>query len=178
MARTLLAATMAISALVAFVRPADAHEDGSLDEVALVADEAGVSPVDLRGAVITLGITARAYMESVGELAPPIPPVGQAGAASISPPGAASVSTPPQASGFDRRIDCLVRYESGGNPNAVNRSSGAAGLLQFLPSTWAGTPQGRAGLSVFNPQAARAAAAWMLAQGRAREWVPVRQGLC
>jgi len=170
MARTLIAATMAISAMVAFVRPADAHEDGSIDEVALVAAEAGVSPTDLRGAVNSVGVAARAYMESVGELAPPIPPAGQAGAASISPPGAASVS--------DRRIECLIRYESGGNPNAVNRSSGAAGLLQFLPSTWAGTPQGRAGLSVFNPQAARAAAAWMLAQGRAKEWVPVRQGLC
>jgi len=178
MARTLLAATMAISALVAFVRPADAHEDGTLDEVALVAAEAGVSPTDLRGAVNTLGVAARAYMESVGELVPPLPPADKAGAASISPPGAASVSTPPQASGFDRRIECLIRYESGGNPNAYNERSHASGLLQFLPSTWAGTPQGRAGLSVFNPQAARAAAAWMLTQGRAREWTPVRMGLC
>jgi hypothetical protein len=170
MARTLIAATMAISALVAFVRPADAHEDGSIDEVALVAAEAGVSPTDLRGAVNTLGVAARAYMESVGELAPPIPPAGQAGAASISPPGAASV--------FDRRIACLIRYESGGNPNAVNRSSGAAGLAQFLLSTWLTTPQGKAGLSRFDPVAAREATRWMLAQGRAQEWVPVRMGLC
>jgi resuscitation-promoting factor RpfC len=32
---------------------------------------------------------------------------------------------------------CVIRRESGGNPSAVNPSSGAGGLYQFLPSTWA-----------------------------------------
>jgi Transglycosylase-like domain/LysM domain len=32
---------------------------------------------------------------------------------------------------------CVIRAESGGNPRAVNPSSGAGGLYQFLPSTWA-----------------------------------------
>ena len=32
---------------------------------------------------------------------------------------------------------CVIRVESGGNPTAVNPSSGAGGLFQFLPSTWA-----------------------------------------
>jgi hypothetical protein len=32
---------------------------------------------------------------------------------------------------------CIMRLESGGNPRAVNPSSGAGGLFQFLPSTWA-----------------------------------------
>jgi hypothetical protein len=31
----------------------------------------------------------------------------------------------------------IVTRESGGDPNAVNRSSGAFGCFQFLPSTWA-----------------------------------------
>jgi hypothetical protein len=31
---------------------------------------------------------------------------------------------------------CIVSHESGGNPGAVNRSSGAAGLYQFMPATW------------------------------------------
>ena len=31
---------------------------------------------------------------------------------------------------------CLMRYESGGNPNATNPSSGAAGLLQVMPFWW------------------------------------------
>jgi hypothetical protein len=31
---------------------------------------------------------------------------------------------------------CIIARESGGNPRAVNPSSGAGGLYQFLPSTW------------------------------------------
>ena len=41
---------------------------------------------------------------------------------------------------------CVITRESGGNAHAVNPSSGAGGLFQFLPSTWAslgysGAPQ-------------------------------------
>jgi len=79
---------------------------------------------------------------------------------------------------IERRLDCIQAYESKGYAGAVNRSSGASGLFQFLPSTWITTPQGKAGLSVFDPVAARNAARWMLEQGRAREWVPVARGLC
>jgi resuscitation-promoting factor RpfC len=32
---------------------------------------------------------------------------------------------------------CVIAHESGGNPRAVNPASGAGGLFQFLPSTWA-----------------------------------------
>lgn len=32
---------------------------------------------------------------------------------------------------------CVIRRESGGDAHAVNASSGAGGLYQFLPSTWA-----------------------------------------
>lgn len=32
---------------------------------------------------------------------------------------------------------CVIARESGGNPSAVNPSSGAGGLYGFLPSTWA-----------------------------------------
>lgn len=135
------------------------------DEVADAAEEANVDVTDLQGAMNTTGLDARTYLIAVGELKPPAP------VAAVAPLLAGS-------SAIDRRIDCLVRYESGGNPNAINPRSGASGLLQFLPSTWRTTPQGRAGLSVFDPIAARAAAAWMLAQGRAFEWVPVQRGLC
>ena len=31
---------------------------------------------------------------------------------------------------------CIIAHESGGNPSAVNSSSGAGGLFQFLPSSW------------------------------------------
>ena len=41
----------------------------------------------------------------------------------------------PSGGGFQ---SCVIRRESGGNARAVNPSSGAGGLYQFLPSTWAG----------------------------------------
>jgi hypothetical protein len=72
------------------------------------------------------------------------------------------------------RLACIRRVESHNDPNATNRYSGAMGLYQFLPSTWRTTPQGRAGLSAYDPVAATAAANWMLSVGRAREWDAVR----
>lgn len=76
--------------------------------------------------------------------------------------------------------------ESGWNPYAYNghpQNSAptaaiygppekSAGLYQFMPSTWATTPyirRGRAAIWVAKWQAL--AAAWMLRQGRAGEWV-------
>lgn len=35
----------------------------------------------------------------------------------------------------DRAL-CIIEHESGGNPNAVNPSSGAAGLFQVMPFWW------------------------------------------
>jgi hypothetical protein len=43
-----------------------------------------------------------------------------------------------------------------------------------LPGTWASTPQGRAGLSVWDPAANTAAINYMLAAGRAQEFDAVR----
>lgn len=56
-------------------------------------------------------------------------------------------------------IDC----ESNGDPNAVNPYSGASGLFQFLPSTWATTSSnaGYAGASPFDPTANIGSAAWL-----------------
>jgi hypothetical protein len=58
-----------------------------------------------------------------------------------------------------RVIDC----ESNGDTNAVNPYSGAAGLFQFLPSTWATTSvnAGYAGYSAHDPEANIASAAWL-----------------
>ena len=123
-------------------------------EVEDVAAEANVNPVDLLGAMTSTGLEARAYLHMSGELAPPRP-VARA-APSSSP-----------------RVECIIRHESGGDPRAVNRRSGASGLGQFLPSTWRTTPQGKAGLSVFDPAANRAAVAWMLAVGRGREFAVI-----
>jgi hypothetical protein len=65
-----------------------------------------------------------------------------------------------------RKADC----ETGGtfSPRALNSRSGAEGLFQFLPGTWASTPYGR--FSVWSPYANALAAGWMHAHGRGGEW--------
>lgn len=44
----------------------------------------------------------------------------------------------PRNSGSGSYQSCVIQRESGGNPRAVNPSSGAGGLYQFMPSTWRG----------------------------------------
>ena len=134
------------------------HAQSADADVQSAAAEAGVSEIDLAGAVNTLGVDPRTYLRSVGELPP-------------SPPASASPAVP-------ARVACIVRVESHGDPGAVNPRTGAAGLGQFLRGTWLSTPQGRAGLSVFSADANRAAIEWMLAAGRAREFVAVSAGYC
>lgn len=58
----------------------------------------------------------------------------------------------------------VMQCESGGNPDAVNRYSGASGLFQFLKGTWAvaSTRAGFGGYSRFDPEANIAAAAWLV----------------
>ena len=60
---------------------------------------------------------------------------------------------------------CESRY----HPNSVNSSSGASGLFQFLPSTWAFTPQHSQ--SPFDPVANANAAAWLYARDGPSQWV-------
>lgn len=62
----------------------------------------------------------------------------------------------------------VAKCESNYNPFAVNRSSGASGLFQFLPSTWALTPQHAQ--SVFDPVANAQAAAWLYQRSGPGQW--------
>ena len=62
----------------------------------------------------------------------------------------------------------VAKCESNYNPYAVNRSSGASGLFQFLPSTWAASPY-RA-QSVFDPTANAHAAAWLYQRSGPGQW--------
>jgi hypothetical protein len=59
-------------------------------------------------------------------------------------------------------IDC----ESLGDPDAYNPYSGASGLFQFLPATWASTSPkaGFSGASPFDPEANIGTAAWLANQ--------------
>jgi len=66
----------------------------------------------------------------------------------------------------------IGRCESGLRPEAVNRTSGAAGLLQHLPSYWAGRAAaiGLDGASPFDPVANARVSAWMLATQGTAPW--------
>jgi hypothetical protein len=135
------------------------HADPAEADVKAAAEQVGVQPADLLGAMLSTGQSNPfAYLRSVGEL-PPLQVLSK------PPP------VPPVVS--SSRVACIIGVESKGDPTARNRS-GASGLGQFLPGTWASTPQGRAGLSVFNPAANRAAIQYMLDAGRAREFDAVR----
>lgn len=64
------------------------------------------------------------------------------------------------------RVDealAIMRCESNGDPNAYNPYSGASGLFQFIPSTWATTAPkaGYPNASPFDPEANTASAAWL-----------------
>jgi soluble lytic murein transglycosylase-like protein len=63
----------------------------------------------------------------------------------------------------------VAACESGGSATAQN-ASGATGLFQFMPSTFASTPQGQSGASITDPVASAQAAAWMYSQGQTGQW--------
>ena len=66
---------------------------------------------------------------------------------------------------------CTALHESTDNPSAIQIGGGGAeGLFQFIPSTWATTPQGAAGDSIFDATASAQAAAWMYSQGQQGQW--------
>jgi len=130
------------------------------DPVPVWAESVGVDPADLQGALNSTGVDAYTYLLHEGLIDPPAP------------------VRPPLNAAMEARLDCIQRVESHNVASATNRQSGAAGLFQFLPGTWRSTPEGKAGLSPYDPVAARSAARWMLSQGRAREWVAVTAGGC
>ena len=69
------------------------------------------------------------------------------------------------------RADMLrvAQCESTLNPRAVNASSGASGLFQFMPGTWAITPF--ANEDIFDPVMSAKATGWMWQNGMRNHWV-------
>lgn len=82
----------------------------------------------------------------------------------------------------DLVLDALViiQCESLGDPDAVNPYSGASGLFQFIPGTWAvaSVRAGVDGQSVFDPEANVIAASWLAEYYRARIGEPWRPWAC
>jgi soluble lytic murein transglycosylase-like protein len=60
---------------------------------------------------------------------------------------------------------CVAQRESNFDPNAYNPSSGASGVFQFIPSTWAWASEqaGYGGASPFKARANVGTAAWVVA---------------
>jgi soluble lytic murein transglycosylase-like protein len=137
--------------------------------------DAAVGGPFLRGAAIVLPqLPAEASVEPVAAPAviailelplPPPPPPVEAPAGSGADAILAAFAGHPGLGWALRVAAC----ESGFNPYAVNRYSGASGLFQFLPSTWRTTPFGNA--SIWDPTAQAQAARWMYDNGRVGEWV-------
>lgn len=72
----------------------------------------------------------------------------------------------------DRAL-CIMSHESGGNPNARNPSSGAAGLFQVMPFWWE-----HYGGDRYDPATNTRVAAAILAQQGWTAWSPYNRGLC
>jgi hypothetical protein len=67
---------------------------------------------------------------------------------------------------------CVAGKESGFDPRAVNPDTGAAGVFQFLPSTWTSLSEmaGWGGASVFEARANVAVTAWTVARYGWHPW--------
>jgi hypothetical protein len=83
-----------------------------------------------------------------------------------------------QAPDLAPRLDCIIEGESHWNPSSVNPRTRASGLAQFLPSTWAITPQGQQGMSVFEPFANIDAAIWLARTHGWTQWQVYNVGRC
>jgi hypothetical protein len=73
---------------------------------------------------------------------------------------------------------CVAQAESNLDPRAVNPTTGAAGLFQFLPSTWPSLSElaGRGGASALDARANAAVAAWTVAEYGWHPWRSVAAG--
>lgn len=64
----------------------------------------------------------------------------------------------------------IAKCESNYHWNSKNSSSTASGVYQFIASTWAGTPEGKSGLSPFDADANVRAAIRKISQGGINAW--------
>jgi hypothetical protein len=74
------------------------------------------------------------------------------------------------------RVICLMEKESGGNPNARNRSSGASGLMQVMPA-WADV-FGYDREDLFDPTVNLSIASRILDTQGWNAWTPYQRGSC
>jgi hypothetical protein len=149
--------------LVSHAADPDPELQPSPQAIAHAAEVAGVDEIDLAGAVVTTHLEPFVYLHATGQLENPLPP--------LPPPVVVSPAAP--ASGvLSARVECIVAKESGGANIANTRGSGAVGVAQYMPSTFAAHARemGHPEWSPWNPDQARAVAAHDLALGRRAQW--------
>ncbi|HUP16512.1 MAG TPA: transglycosylase SLT domain-containing protein [Acidimicrobiia bacterium] len=156
-------ADLTVAAAIGEALAADAAYRSALDEVeqARAAEEELERQAE-RGTTTTVtavstsptGITAPVSTTIPGSISRPIKP-----AVEQWRPLVASYFSP----GMVDQALSIIQCESLGDPNAYNPYSGASGLFQFIPGTWAVTSvkAGFGGSSVFDPEANVASAAWL-----------------
>lgn len=145
-----------------------------LRQVVVTAGEPGRVENTYRVRVVDGRETDRALLSS-REVAAPVTEVRRSG--TRTPPASSEIEAiirdAAAAHGADPEQLLRVAYcESRFNPGAYN-ASGASGLFQFMPRTWAvnSVRAGYAGASPFDPVASANVAAWMFARGQAYQWV-------
>ncbi len=154
---------------------ASAYADARLAEAAYVR---ALSALD----------TARAAQEVAARPEPVSPPTTSAGQPEIAEPEPPKppVTVKPTTESWRALVTAyfpaalveealvIIQCESNGDPNAVNPYSGAAGLFQFLPGTWAAASvsAGVSSSSVFDGEANIIAAAWLSGYYSSRGYDP------
>jgi len=132
------------------------------EQVKHAATDAGVDPIQLQGAVNSVHVDPYVYLRSEGLLE-------HAPEQTARPPVVMVSPAPPAVSA---RVACIESKESGGANVSNARGSGAGGVLQYMPSTFArgAAELGHPEWSLWNPVQARAVAAHDLALGRRSQW--------
>lgn len=88
--------------------------------------------------------------------------------AGVADPAPATSAGNISASGYQA---CVIRAESGGNPDAINPSSGASGLYGFLDSTWQSVTGLPGAARDYSPATQTAAFLKLYAQAGRSPWI-------
>jgi resuscitation-promoting factor RpfC len=105
---------------------------GTAADYQAIAAASGITNPDLIYPGQTLKLACHAASNSGGDAAP-----AASGSSQAPPQQPQAPSGTFSTGGMSAFESCVIAHESGGNAQAVNAVSGAGGLFQFLPSTWA-----------------------------------------
>lgn len=86
--------------------------------------------------ITSFPLTTVATVETVPTTTTTEPPVATTTTVPVQPAPVQQTATVTASEDIRATFECIIAHESGGDPAAVNPSSGAGGLFQFLPSSW------------------------------------------